>query len=169
MFDSLINKHFDSACRRFHGAHNAEELAPQVSIRAQVLRNKLNPDQPHHLTAVEVVRLTVVTGDRSLIDGLLMQAGCLPSVPYSSVPEDLEILTLNAVSSMGVIAGEVSGIKNGQRITQTRKNKILERVSYVIACSSMIAISLESRFHSTPSIAAAIDMVSSIGMMPGLS
>ncbi|CAH6302050.1 Phage regulatory protein CII (CP76) [Pantoea agglomerans] len=42
-------------------------------MRAQTLRNKLNPDQPHQLTVQEVLVLTDVT---TLIDGLLAQIQC---------------------------------------------------------------------------------------------
>lgn len=169
MFDSLVNKHFDSACRHFNAEHNTEGLALEANIKPQVLRNKLNPDQPHQLTAIEVIRLTTITGDRSLIDGLLMQADCLPSVPCNQVNADINYEALNAVIAVGGMAQEVKEIKNGQRITQTRKNKILGYTSHLIACASMIAFSLESRFHSTPTLAAAIDFVSSVGAMPGLS
>lgn len=170
MFDSDANKHeyFNSACRRFTDAHNVAELAPIVKISTQVLRNKLNPEQPHQLTGAEIIRLTKASGDRALIDGLLMQSGCLPSVPYKNQPADISLQTLNASAALGEIAQEVSAISTGGRVTQSRKNKILERTSHLIACASMIAISLEYRFHSTPTIAAAVDFVNSVALMPGL-
>ena len=170
MFDYGTNKHsfFNSACTRFGDAHNIAELAPKVKISVQVLRNKLNPEQPHQLTAVDIILLTETTGDRALIDGLLMQSGCLPSVPYKNQPADISLQTLNASAALGEIAQEVSAISTGGRVTQSRKNKILERTSHLIACASMIAISLEYRFHSTPTIAAAVDFVNSVALMPGL-
>ncbi|WP_205416166.1 phage regulatory CII family protein, partial [Klebsiella quasipneumoniae] len=52
MFDYQTSKHarFDAACRAFALAHNLEEVASAVGMRPQMLRNKLNPVQPHRLT-----------------------------------------------------------------------------------------------------------------------
>lgn len=60
MFDyqTSIHPHLDTACRRFSLAHNLTELAEEMGITAQVLRNKLNPMQPHRLTLQELITLT---------------------------------------------------------------------------------------------------------------
>ncbi|WP_193427502.1 phage regulatory CII family protein, partial [Serratia marcescens] len=57
MFDFVnsIHPHLDSACRRFALMHNLAELAPALNVSAQVLRNKLNPDQPHELTLSQLI------------------------------------------------------------------------------------------------------------------
>lgn len=49
MFDFKVSNHthYDDACRKFALGHNMEDIAKQCGIRAQTLRNKLNPDQPH--------------------------------------------------------------------------------------------------------------------------
>ncbi len=49
MFDYQTSKHahFDAACRAFAIEHNLEDVAAAVGMRPQVLRNKLNPAQPH--------------------------------------------------------------------------------------------------------------------------
>ena len=38
-------------------------------MNVQTLRNKLNPDQPHQLTAPEIWLLTDLTEDSALVDG----------------------------------------------------------------------------------------------------
>lgn len=50
MFDYQTSKHahFDAACRAFSQGHNLEQLAEEIGLRGQTLRNKLNPEQPHH-------------------------------------------------------------------------------------------------------------------------
>ncbi|MBL1541302.1 hypothetical protein ELD63_32695, partial [Klebsiella pneumoniae] len=53
MFDYQVSKHphFDEACRTFALRHNLVQLADRAGMNVQILRNKLNPAQPHLLTA----------------------------------------------------------------------------------------------------------------------
>ncbi len=73
MLDYQVSKHpyLDNACRQFAQKLNLSQLADKIEMKLQVLRNKLNPDQPHQLTLTEVMRLTDITEDSALIDGLL--------------------------------------------------------------------------------------------------
>lgn len=70
MFDYKISKHphFDEACRAFALRHNMAKLAERAGMNVQTLRNKLNPDQPHQLTAPEIWLLTDLTEDSTLVD-----------------------------------------------------------------------------------------------------
>ncbi|WP_256597918.1 phage regulatory CII family protein, partial [Moritella viscosa] len=45
-----INCAIDAACIRFAGIENVESIASECGMRGQMLRNKLNPNQPHQLT-----------------------------------------------------------------------------------------------------------------------
>lgn len=59
MFDYQTSKHahFDAACRAFALSHNLEDVATAVGMRPQILRNKLNPVQPHRLTCDELLAI----------------------------------------------------------------------------------------------------------------
>lgn len=59
MFDYQTSKHahFDAACRAFALSHNLEDVAAAVGMRPQILRNKLNPIQPHRLTCDELLAI----------------------------------------------------------------------------------------------------------------
>lgn len=85
MFDFQVSQqsHYENACRAFASRHNIRELADKVVMNQQTLRNKLNPDQMHQLTAPEIAMLTDVTEDATLLDGLLAQMKCLPVVPMN--------------------------------------------------------------------------------------
>lgn len=85
MFDYQTSKHahFDAACRAFALSHNLEDVAAAVGMRPQILRNKLNPIQPHRLTCDELLAITDYTEDARLLDGMLGQINCLPSVPVN--------------------------------------------------------------------------------------
>lgn len=75
MFDYQVSKHphFDEACRAFALRHNLVQLAERAGMNVQILRNKLNPAQPHLLTAPEIWLLTDLTEDSTLVDGFLAQ------------------------------------------------------------------------------------------------
>lgn len=169
MFDyqASIHPHLDTACRRFSLAHNLAEVAKVMGVSAQVLRNKLNPDQPHRLTLQELITLTDITDDSTVLDGLLAQLKCLPAVPVNEAkPDNLPMHALSATASIGVIAGEAI---SAAPMTQLRRNAILDRANQAIRDLSLLVVSVESRFHTTPVLASAMDVISSCGLMPGLN
>ena len=169
MFDyqTSIHPHLDTACRSFSLAHNLTELAEGMGITAQVLRNKLNPMQPHRLTLQELITLTDITDDSTVLDGLLAQLKCLPAVPVNEAkPDNLPMHALSATAAIGVIAGEAI---SAAPMTQLRRNAILDRANQAIRDLSLLAVSVESRFHTTPVLASAMDVISSCGLMPGLN
>lgn len=169
MFDYQASIHpcFDTACRRFSLGHNLTEVAGVVGITAQVLRNKLNPMQPHRLTIVELITITDYTDDSTLLDGLLAQLNCLPAVPVNEAkPDNLPTHALSATAAIGAIAGEALSTAP---MTQTRRNAILDRANQAIRDLSLLVVSVESRFHTTPVLASAMDVLGSCGVMPGLN
>ena len=160
MFDYIESKHphFDAACRAFALANNVEATARAVGLTPQVLRNKLNPDQPHKLTVEDLLAIVVYTDDARLIDGVLAQLNCLPSVPVNEVMNSsVPVYALNATADVGAIAGQAV---SDEPLTQARKNAILDRASNAIRNLSLIMLTVESRFQSTPIVAAAVDLVS---------
>lgn len=65
--------------------HEALKLAERAGMNVQTQRNKMNPDQPHQLTAPEIWLLTDITEDSTLVDGFLAQIHCLPCAPLNEV------------------------------------------------------------------------------------
>lgn len=81
MFDYQVSKHphFDEACRAFALRHNLVQLAERAGMNVQILRNKLNPAQPHLLTAPEIWLLTDLTEDSTLVSAQ-SQLGVKPRI-----------------------------------------------------------------------------------------
>lgn len=159
MFDYQASKHahFDAACRAFALAHNLEDVAAAVGMRPQLLRNKLNPLQPHRLTCDELLAITDHTEDARLLDGILSQINCLPSVPVNNATEaNFQFCALSATASVGAIAGEAV---SAEHMTAARRSKILERARDAIRSLSVLAYTVESRIQSAPVLAAAVDIV----------
>ncbi|BCG10870.1 phage regulatory CII family protein [Buttiauxella agrestis] len=159
MFDYPTSKHshFDAACRTFALTNNLEVTAQALTMRPQVLRNKLNPEQPHRLTVDELISITSYTDDSRLLDGVLAQLNCLPSVPVNNATaSSIQICALTATADVGAIAGEAISL---ERMTVARKNAILDRANDAIRNLSMLAYAVEARFQSAPILAAAVDIV----------
>jgi len=163
MFDFKVatQSHFDMACRAFALKHNLEDIAAAISRRPQVLRNKLNPEQPHRLTVDELLAITDYTEDATLLDGMLAQINCLPSVPHNEAKtSNVPVCTLNATAAIGSIANEAI---SSEPMTQYRKNVIRERANHAIRNLSLIMLTIEARLQTTPVMAAAVDVVSAVG------
>ncbi|WP_336803254.1 phage regulatory CII family protein [Erwinia aphidicola] len=169
MFDYQVSKQqlLDSACRQFAQNHNLSELAEKVGMRSQVLRNKLNPEQPHQLTLADVLALTDLTEDASLVDGLLAQLNCLPSVPVNELSADnLPNYVLHATAAVGQMA---AGAVSGERMTQSRKNAFVNSVNSGIRCLTLAAMAVHTRIHSNPAMASTADVIGGISASIGLS
>ncbi|HEY3982699.1 phage regulatory CII family protein [Cedecea sp.] len=156
-YQTSIHSHFDAACRAFAQANNLEDVAYAVGMRVQVLRNKLNPAQPHRMTVDELLAITDYTEDARLLDGMLAQINCLPSVPVNNTTENnMQLCALTASASVGAIAGEAV---SPEKMTAARKNAILDRANEAIRSISMLVYTVEARFQSAPVLAAAVDLV----------
>ncbi|WP_318371860.1 phage regulatory CII family protein [Enterobacter sp.] len=155
MYDYKVSdrNHLDNSFSAFAQSHNVEALARAVGMRPATLRCKLNPDQPHQPTVLELLAITDHTEDIRILDGLLRQINCQPSVPVNNVqPENMQFCALTAAANVGVLAGEAVST---EQMTAARRNQILDRASDAIRSLSLIVHSVEARFQSVPVLAAA--------------
>ncbi|WP_324034895.1 phage regulatory CII family protein [Aeromonas caviae] len=153
--------HFESACSRFKSNHVISQIAPSAGIDAQVLRNKLSPDQPHQLTVADLIALYHATdGDETLIDGMLLECGLTaiaihsadraPSLPHQAI-------RLNAdVASIGMRAVELA--ERG-RVTRTERNTIVSVATSAMGSLALLIHDVESRFQAVPAVACASDIL----------
>ena len=153
--------HFESACSRFKSNHEISAIAPLAGIDAQVLRNKLNPDQPHHLTVVDLIALYHATdGDETLIDGMLLECGltaiAIPSADRApSLPH--QAIRLNAdVANIGMRAVELA--ERG-RVTRTERNTIISVATAAMGSLALLIHDVEARFQAVPAVACASDIL----------
>ncbi|KGT95276.1 hypothetical protein NG99_04455 [Erwinia typographi] len=168
MFDFEISTHghFDEACRKFALTHNMSELAKQAGMKVQTLRNKLNPDQVHQLTVAEMLLITDLTEDATLIDGALAQLQCLPCVPVNEVaPEKLPAYVLKATAEVGQLA---AGVVSQERFTSACRRGFVQSVNTGIRCLTLAAIAIQTRVHSNPAMAGTTDVLSGIGASIGV-
>lgn len=159
MFDYKISKHphFDEACRAFALRHNMAKLAERAGMNVQTLRNKLNPDQPHQLTAPEIWLLTDLTEDSTLVDGFLAQIHCLPCVPINEVAkEKLPHYVMSATAEIGRVA---AGAVSGDVKTSAGRRDAISSINSVTRLMALTAVSLQARLQANPAMASAVDTV----------
>ncbi|EEV9047932.1 phage regulatory CII family protein [Escherichia coli] len=168
MFDYQVSKHphFDEACRAFALRHNLVQLAERAGMNVQILRNKLNPAQPHLLTAPEIWLLTDLTEDSTLVDGFLAQIHCLPCVPINEVAkEKLPHYVMSATAEIGRVA---AGAVSGDVKTSAGRRDAISSINSVTRLMALAAVSLQARLQANPAMAGAVDTMTGLGASFGL-
>lgn len=164
MFDYQLSKqsHYENACTAFSAKHKGDliQIARRINMNPQMLRNKLNPDQPHMLTCIELIKLTDETEDASILDALLEQLQCQPSVPMNEVKTgNISAYLLNATAEVGKLAGEAV---LGGHINSARSAEIKQSVNNAIRCLALVGVTISARLHSSPAFASAVDAVANL-------
>ncbi|MFQ2412200.1 phage regulatory CII family protein [Aeromonas caviae] len=163
MFTEYASKHphWISACQRFAASHNMAEIAKRAGMNPQLLRNKLNPDQPHELTVAELIAITQASeGDETLFDGALFgcgltavaipQAERAPSLPHQAID-------LNAkIASIGQRALELT---DRGRITRSERNTLVSVATSAMGSLAILIHDIEARFQAVPALACASDIL----------
>lgn len=163
MFTEYASKHphWISACQRFAASHNMAEIAQRAGMNPQLLRNKLNPDQPHELTVAELIAITQASeGDETLFDGALFgcgltavaipQAERAPSLPHQAID-------LNAkIANIGQRALELT---DRGRITRSERNTLVSVATSAMGSLAILIHDIEARFQAVPALACASDIL----------
>lgn len=163
MFTEYASKHphWISACQRFAASHNMAEIAQRAGMNPQILRNKLNPDQPHELTVAELIAITQASeGDETLFDGALFgcsltavaipQAERAPSLPHQAID-------LNAkIASIGQRTLELT---DRGRITRSERNTLVSVATSAMGSLAILIHDIEARFQAVPTLACASDIL----------
>ncbi|HHA1409795.1 TPA: phage regulatory CII family protein [Enterobacter hormaechei subsp. xiangfangensis] len=168
MFDYRVSTHphFEEACRAFALRHNMAKLAGRAEMNVQTLRNKLNPEQPHQLTAPEIWLLTDLTEDPTLVDGFLAQINCLACVPVNEVArEKMPHYVLNATAEIGRVA---AGAVSVEPQTTASRRQTIDSINSVTRLMALTAVSMHARLQASPAMASAVDTVTGLGASFGL-
>lgn len=163
MFKQAATKqqHYEAACALFAARYSIADIARESGIGEQMLRNKLNPDQPHQLTARDLVAIYQVTGDDTLFDGLLfdcdLTAVRLPGAAKVA-PEARAQQALNASAQILGVTAQATTILAGDRVTKNNRNTVVTGIWAGIEHLVLLATEVEDRFHAVPGLACAADM-----------
>ncbi|WP_017786932.1 phage regulatory CII family protein [Aeromonas dhakensis] len=163
MFTEYASKHphWISACQRFAASHNMAEIAQRAGMNPQLLRNKLNPDQPHELTVAELIAITQASeGDETLFDGALFGCGLTAvAIPLAERAPSLphQAIDLNAkIASIGQRALELT---DRGRITRSERNTLVSVATSAMGSLAILIHDIEARFQAVPTLACASDIL----------
>ena len=164
--------HLNGAFRQFAADENLKSVAAKAEISSpQILRNKLCLDQPHKLSVRELVAITRASGNRSIIDGVLLDLDCAASVSLAAFgsANDMELtdraldITANA-AQLGALALDVKVTK---RVTERMRHETVKRATYVMTELAIFVHDVEQKFQAIPVLAVASDALQAMPM-PGL-
>ncbi|MEW2836643.1 phage regulatory CII family protein [Vibrio alginolyticus] len=170
-FRGSKQKAFNEACCAFANSENMTKLAKAVGMNATMLRNKLNPEQPHILTNVELVLITKASGNYTILNSLLLGLG----VVMAHIPSDASEETfIKRALENAVHSGDLSrmALEHGgsSRISRSHKQTIIDKAHCSISNLVALIYDLESRTTGiTPLLSMSVDFIASGAPVPGLS
>ncbi|OBU37433.1 MULTISPECIES: phage regulatory CII family protein [Photobacterium] len=162
---------FYNAAIRFSERENLEQIAIECALKPQMLRNKLNPNQPHQLTVRELVIITKQSGNSDLVNSVLLEldltAVKLPSMGEGKSPV-MAAMTIN--SHAGEISRHLVEVETIQRLTRRKKNEIVSKAQAAMRELVLLMNDVENRCQaSTPFMSMCTDAVMNGLPIPGLA
>ncbi|MGF1761027.1 phage regulatory CII family protein [Photobacterium sagamiensis] len=163
---------FDAACVRFADRENVEQIANECEMRPQMLRNKLNPNQPHHLTVRELVKVTKQSGNEDLVNSVLLELDLTAVRLPSQIGENKS--PVMAAMSINTCAGDISRticeVETEKRLTRRKKNEIVSKAQNAVRELVLLMADVENRCQgTTPFVSMCADAVMNGLPIPGLA
>ncbi|WP_244828457.1 phage regulatory CII family protein [Caballeronia sp. TF1N1] len=125
----------------------AESLAPRVGMSANILRNKVNPNNTtHHLTLAEAVRMSQITGDSRIAEAIAHELGfTLVQTPRVEDCNDAAIVELmgEAWATHGDVGKEICKTLADGRVEE----KEVERVDKTIFKHAAVLFGISARLR----------------------
>ncbi|MCW3171246.1 phage regulatory CII family protein [Shewanella subflava] len=154
--------HIAGALRQFADNEVLDEVAKAAKFhRPQMLRNKLILEQPHKLTIHELVDITKASGNRCIIDGVLMELGCATSVHLGdlSACERLPLTdrALEITTNAGQLGRIAMDVKAQKRVTERMRHEAIKRASFVMTELAIFMHDVEQKFQAIPVLSVAVD------------
>ncbi|MDC5842155.1 phage regulatory CII family protein [Vibrio europaeus] len=137
-------KAFNEACCAFARTENMARLAERLGMSSTMLRNKLNPEQPHVLSCTELITISKISGNHSIVNALLIGLGVVTAlIP----PDKTEATLLRRAIDNAIYSGELSRMAldcvGKQELSRTMKHKIVQTAQASISNHVLIINSLE--------------------------
>ncbi len=166
-FREVTQQRFDNACNAFSASQNLSDITRSTGIKK--LADKLNPSQPHKLSAFELKLITKASGDYCLVNSMLLS---LDMVAVNVSQEGDKATLVKRALKNSVVSGELASLtlENGGEIRLPRRKarQILDTCHAGIANLVLLANDLENRTTGvTPFLSLATDFVITTGA-PGL-
>ncbi|WP_019276878.1 phage regulatory CII family protein [Vibrio coralliilyticus] len=173
-FLQSAQKSFDEACMAFSQNNNVSEIAEEIGLPSNVLRNMLNPEQPRLLTPPILVAITKTSEDYTIINALNRGLDIVTApVPYEASDSDKQTF-LKRVLENSLTAGDLSRMalehSGKHRLPRSARNQIINKAQTGISNLVLLISDLENRTSSmTPFLSMGVDFVANGAPIPGLT
>ncbi|MGI2146281.1 phage regulatory CII family protein [Shewanella frigidimarina] len=162
--------HVVGAMRQFANDELLKNVASKAGIKSsQALRNKLLPEQPHQLTVHELVAITRASKNRCLIDGVLLDLNCMPSVCTDDFADADKMTLTDRALDINANAAQLGALaldaKAQRRVTARMRNETIKRASYVMTELAIFMHDVEQKFQAIPVLSVAFDVMPTPGFM----
>lgn len=136
---------FNEACCAFARSENITWVAKATGMSPAMLRNKLNPAQPHVLSCVELIAITKASGNYIILNCLLLGLGVVTAhVPDDDATDDSFIhRVLESAIQSGELSRAAMEYSGKHRLTLTQKYKIVQTAQASISSHVSLISSLE--------------------------
>ena len=163
-----IHAHVNGAYRAFAEAETLSDVAKQAGINPQLLRNKLCLDQPHQLTVSDALSITKATGNRCIVDGMLLELNCAVSMPLADYQDDEQTPLTDRALEITANAGKLSSIaldvKVTKRVNERMRHEVVNRVQRMMGELAIFAHEVETKFQAVPVLSIATDTLPMAGL-----
>lgn len=162
---------FDEACCAFAINHNMASLARKMDMGETMLRNKLNPEQPHKLYAIELAWLCHHSGDYSIHNVLYSDLGTVTvALPPESEQKSFIERTLMNNALSGELSGDAMQMCTAERLPRSTKNRTLAKAHAALGNIVLMISDLENRTTGvTPMLSMGMDFFANGAPIPGLA
>ncbi|ANB97620.1 phage regulatory CII family protein [Vibrio parahaemolyticus] len=162
---------FDEACCAFATNHNMAGLTRKMDMGETMLRNKLNPEQPHKLYAIELAWLCYHSGDYSIHNVLYSNLGTVTvALPQESEQKNFIERTLLNNALSGELSGDAMQMCTAERLPRSTKNKTLAKAHAALGNLVLMISDLENRTTGLqPLMQMGTDFLANGAPLPGLA
>lgn len=162
---------FDDACVAFRQGNNLRKVADELGMDPSLLRAKLNSDQAHVLSCVDMVMAAKVSGDYTIVNSLLRGLDVITAhVPTDASEETFTKRVLENSVHAGDLAQEALTHAGQTRITHRSKQTIIKKAQASIGNLVLLINDIEGRTPNTASfLSMGIDFLASGAPLPGLA
>ncbi|MEF1254568.1 phage regulatory CII family protein [Vibrio sp. M260112] len=173
VFLADVQHEYNEACSLFRQRHRNEltEIANTCGLRANMLRNKLNTEQPHVLSLPEMMAISKATNDYVILEVVLRKLDLVTA--HIAQGSEAESFIKRALNN-SILAGEISQLAidnaGNRTLPRTTRNSIIKTAQAGISNLMLLINDLESRTGSAqPFFAMGVDLIANGAAMPGLS
>ncbi|MGR6779675.1 phage regulatory CII family protein [Moritella viscosa] len=136
----------DAACIRFADIENVESIASECGMRGQILRNKLNPNQPHQLTVTELIKITKATDNHDIINSAILDIGLVAvRLPKQGESKPLTLSTMSVTADLGDINRHILEAESDRRLTRYKKDAIVRKAQQAVRELVFLMSDVENR------------------------